>query len=64
MIVERVRSGMAAAKHKGMRCGRPPAVVDRERVRAMHKKGWSLREIGHKVNVSYATVARLLAKAA
>jgi DNA invertase Pin-like site-specific DNA recombinase len=62
MIVERVKSGMAAAKHKGIRCGRPKAVVDRSRLRTLHAQGFSLREIGRKVHVSYATVARLLAE--
>jgi DNA invertase Pin-like site-specific DNA recombinase len=62
IIQERVKSGMAAAKHKGIRCGRPRAVVDRSRIRAMHAEGFSLREIGRKVSVSYATVARLLAE--
>lgn len=61
MIVERVKSGMAAAKHAGIRCGRPRAVVDRKKVADLHEKGWSLREIGRKVHVSYATVSRLLA---
>lgn len=62
MIVENVTAGMKAAKHKGIRCGRPKAAVDRSRVRTMNKQGLSLREIGRKVGVSYATVARLLAE--
>jgi DNA invertase Pin-like site-specific DNA recombinase len=60
MIVERVKSGMAAAKHKGVRLGRPNKVVDRARVRELHQRGYSLREIGRKVRVSYATVARVI----
>jgi DNA invertase Pin-like site-specific DNA recombinase len=60
MIVERVKSGMAAAKHKGIRCGRPRAVVDRAKIRTLHAQGLSLRAIGRKVGTSYATVARLL----
>lgn len=64
LIVERVTSGMAAAKHKGIRCGRPKKVIDRDRLRAMRKQGGSLREIARKMNVSYATVARVLAEPA
>lgn len=63
IIVERVTAGMAAAAHKGIRCGRPKAVVDRAVVQRMKAQGLSLRAIGRKVNVSYATVARLLAVA-
>lgn len=62
MIVENVTAGMRAAKHKGIRCGRPKAVVDRTRLRRLKGEGMSLRAIGKKVGVSYATVARMLAE--
>jgi DNA invertase Pin-like site-specific DNA recombinase len=59
MIVERVKSGMAAAKHKGVHCGRPKKVVDRARIRAMRKRGFSLRAVASKFRISHAMVARL-----
>jgi len=60
MIVERVRAGMAAAKHKGVHCGRPKAVVDRDKIRIMHAAGYSLRAIGKKHGISYDTVRRII----
>lgn len=60
IIVARVRAGMAAAKQKGIRCGRPKAVVDKSKIRTMSRAGYSLRAIGKKHGISYATVNRIL----
>jgi DNA invertase Pin-like site-specific DNA recombinase len=61
MIVERVKSGLAAAKARGIRLGRPRVIVDKGKIKAMHKRGASLREIAKKAGCSYMTVARILA---
>lgn len=45
LIRDRVRSGLAAAKAKGKRLGRPHVVVDAARVAALRAQGRSWREI-------------------
>ena len=44
-IDERVKAGMAAAKHKGTRIGRPKISVDQKRARKLHSSGFSQRAI-------------------
>ncbi len=63
LIVDRVRSGMAAARKSGKRIGRPPALdaSARDRARHMRDEGASLRAIGKALNVSHATVRSCLA---
>ena len=56
--------GRHSKSGKDLPIGRPKVVVDRVRVREFRAKGCSLREIGRKLKVSYATVARLLAEPA
>ena len=60
MIVERVRSGLAAAKARGVQLGRRKLVVDRSKIKAMREAGYSLRAIGKKHGVSYDTVSRIV----
>jgi DNA invertase Pin-like site-specific DNA recombinase len=61
MIRERVKAGMAAAKHKGTRIGRPKVSLDQKRARKLHKSGFSQRAIAEALGVGKGTVARLLA---
>src|SRR5580658_5580144 len=56
----RVRSGLARARAEGKVLGRPRAVLDRDKLRAMRKEGMSLREIGAVTGKSAMTVQRLL----
>jgi DNA invertase Pin-like site-specific DNA recombinase len=56
----RVRSGLARARAEGKVLGRPKAVLDRDRLAAMRKKGMSLREIAAMTGKSAMTVQRLL----
>lgn len=56
----RVRSGLARARAEGKVLGRPRAVLDRDRLAAMRKKGMSLREIATATGKSAMTVQRLL----
>jgi putative DNA-invertase from lambdoid prophage Rac len=60
MIRERVKAGMAAAKHRGVRCGRPKLVYDRRKVEELRASGLSIRDIAAKLKVSRGTIGRLL----
>ena len=54
LIRERVRAGLAAAKRRGQRLGRPPVVSPdaRARIRRLRASGHSLRAIAATVGVS------------
>jgi DNA invertase Pin-like site-specific DNA recombinase len=59
-LSSRVRSGLARAKAQGKTLGRPRAILDRDRLAGMRKKGMSLREIATATGKSAMTVQRLL----
>jgi len=58
LIRDRVRSGIAAARARGKRLGRPKATVDASRVVVLRAQGRSWRNIAHELNVGLATVYR------
>jgi DNA invertase Pin-like site-specific DNA recombinase len=61
MIVERVNAGLANARAKGVRLGRPQkdptAAV---RIAALHQEGWSLRRIAAREQLSAPGVLKIL----
>jgi DNA invertase Pin-like site-specific DNA recombinase len=57
---ERTVAGLAAARRRGARIGRPKARVDEDRLLDLKAKGMSLREMARELKVSSATVHRLL----
>jgi DNA invertase Pin-like site-specific DNA recombinase len=60
IIVERVRAGVARARAKGKRLGRPPTVaVDPAAVSAMLRDGQTMRQVASVLKVSVGTVHRL-----
>jgi DNA invertase Pin-like site-specific DNA recombinase len=59
LIQERVKAGLRNAKAKGRRLGRPPAIVDRERIRALRDSGASWRAIAEKLGIGVGTVHRI-----
>jgi DNA invertase Pin-like site-specific DNA recombinase len=61
LIVERVVAGMAAAKRRGRRAGRPHVRVDMAKARALRAAGESWRDIGAKLGVGTNTVRRAFA---
>ena len=61
LIRDRVKSGLAAAKAKGKRLGRPRKVVDSERIASMRGQGISWRRIADELGVGVATVHARLA---
>ena len=65
LIIERTRAGLAAARRRGVHCGRPKtATTDEQRTRArrMRESGQSLRYIAGVLGVSPASVHRMLAE--
>ena len=61
LIAERVRAGMAHARAMGKRIGRPRAVVDTLRVRALRDEQMSLRGIAKRLDIPVSRVRRALA---
>ncbi len=63
LIRDRVRSGLAAAKAKGKRIGRPKVAVDVLRIVSLRRQGRSWAEITRATGVSKGTAQRSLAPA-
>ncbi len=63
MICERVRAGVAGARRKGIRLGRPAKVFERWRIPELRRQGMSIFKIATRIGVSTATVRRELFKA-
>ena len=55
LIRDRVRSGIAAARARGKRLGRPRRQVDVSRVAALRAEGLSWRDVGRELKVGVAT---------
>lgn len=55
LIRERVRSGVAAARARGKRLGRPRREVDRARIASLRTQGRSWREIARELGIGVAT---------
>ena len=60
IIRERVKAGLKTARNKGKKLGRPRALVDKEKVEKMQSNGDTVREIATCMDVSAATISRLL----
>jgi putative DNA-invertase from lambdoid prophage Rac len=61
MISERVKAGLAQAKLKGVRLGRPSIVEDkREDILSLWKEGRNKSLIANKIGVSRRSVARII----
>src|ERR1700751_2123190 len=62
MIVERVNSGLARAKAKGVRLGRKPVKpAVEQRIHALRAEGMGILKIGRTVGVGTSVVQRVLA---
>ncbi len=69
VIGQRIKEAMAVVKLRGTKSGKPigkprkyPPVVC-ERIRALHAKGQSLRQIGAEYNMAHQTVDRIVKRA-
>ena len=63
MIQERVRSGLAAARARGMTLGRPRTVVDSDQIARLRASGASWREISERLGIGVGTAVRALQQA-
>jgi len=60
VIVERTHLGLAHARTRGVRLGRPPALFDIVQARKMRAQGWTLDEIAWELDVGKGTIYRAL----
>jgi len=60
-IRERVLAGLATARGKGTRLGRPRVFVSRSRIESLRQEGKSWREIAQELNTNTATARRAYA---
>ena len=60
LIRERVRSGIAAARTRGKRLGRPKITVDASRIALLRAQGCSWRSIAAELSIGVGTVRRAL----
>jgi DNA invertase Pin-like site-specific DNA recombinase len=60
LIRDRVRSGLAAAKAKGKKLGRPRIEADVERIASLRASGASWRAISRRTGVSVRTILRVV----
>ncbi len=60
LIRERVKAGLAHARTKGQRLGRPRLEIAPARVRSLRKDGRSIRQIAHTLHISPASVHKTL----
>lgn len=61
LIRSRVRSGIATAKAKGIRFGRPPT-LNHDRIRALKDQGMTVTEISEALSTSKSAVSKVLKK--
>jgi len=59
-LVERTKSGMAAARKRGSRIGRPRARLDHDHLRELHDRGLTVREMAAELGVGSSTIQRRL----
>jgi DNA invertase Pin-like site-specific DNA recombinase len=60
---ERIKAGLATARKKGKKLGRPNKVFEMELAFALKDKGESVRSIAQKLGVSKSTISRYLGEA-
>jgi hypothetical protein len=61
LLIERTKAGLAAAKRRGIKIGRPTKVLDLGRIRSLRAEGKSFRQIASELKAGVATVHRSLA---
>lgn len=62
LIIERTRAGIAAARARGKRLGRPRCSIDPDQIWKLRNFGLSTRAIGKSLNISHTTVITMLAE--
>lgn len=64
MICERVKAGVKAARKRGVQWGRRPIILDKMKVREMHLRGKSVRQIAADLKVSKTKIQNIVKAAA
>jgi DNA invertase Pin-like site-specific DNA recombinase len=59
-LIERTKVGLAAARRRGARIGRPRARIDHDDLLELHEQGWSVARIAAHMKVGTSTVQRRL----
>lgn len=62
IIQERVKAGLAKARSKGKKLGRPKALIDEAKVSELREQGLSIREVAERLNVNRGVICRLVSK--
>jgi len=60
IAVERINSGLAHARSRGVRLGQPLRIADIEKIRSLRAKGETWQRVAHLVGISPATAKRRL----
>jgi len=60
LIKERVKSGLANAKAKGAKLGRPSPAFDKDELIRLRKSGVTIREIAERLNLRKSFVHKTL----
>jgi DNA invertase Pin-like site-specific DNA recombinase len=60
LLKSRVRSGLAAARARGMKLGRPTRIVDVAQIVALRSSGASWREVAERMGIGVGTACRAL----
>jgi len=63
IIRERVKAGLARARERGIRLGRPVSQAKAEQALALKREGLSLGEIGRRLHCSRSTIRRRILEA-
>jgi DNA invertase Pin-like site-specific DNA recombinase len=61
-LVERTKAGLAAARRRGAKIGRPRRRVDLDRARELRAEGKPLRVVAKDLGVGYATLCRAMVR--
>jgi DNA invertase Pin-like site-specific DNA recombinase len=62
LIRDRTKAGLAGARARGKRLGRPRCPIDLERVHELREQGLGLRRIARQMDVSHQTIRNRLRK--
>ncbi len=60
LVRERTKAGLAAARRRGKRLGRPRAYVPVDRARGLLSRAWSVTAVARELEVSRSTLGRVL----
>ena len=62
IIRERVKAGLANARNKGKRLGRPNLAIDALQIKSLRRSGHSIRQIARELHISLGSVHKTLSQ--